>query len=67
VTDHTDESDLRKRLHALGREVYGADYETFLNTPRRSLGGETPAALLERGEDQRVLEVLVRALEGSFG
>jgi hypothetical protein len=63
----SDESDLRARIEMLGREVYGDDFETFLLTPRRSLGNETPAALMERGDLEPVRQVLVKALEGNFG
>jgi len=58
---------LRSRIDLLGREVYGDDYEKFLETPRRSLNGDTPAAQLERGDDERVMQILVRALNGDFG
>lgn len=62
-----EERDLRSRIDLLGREVYGDDFEKFLVTPRRWLGWETPGALLERREDERVLQVLVRAANGDFG
>ncbi len=62
-----EERDLRSRIDLLGREVYGEDFEKFLETPRRSLNGETPAALLERGENERVMQILVRAVNGDFG
>ena len=55
------------RIEALGREVYGKDFEQFLVTPRRSLDGETPAALIDRGDLEPVMNVLVKALEGDFG
>ena len=60
------EVDLRLRLEALGREVYGQDYETFLVTPRRPLHGETPEILIERGDLEPVRQVLIQALEGDF-
>jgi hypothetical protein len=59
--------DLRTRIEVLGREVYGDDLDTFLTTPRRSLGWQTPAALVERGEYERVLDILIRAATGDFG
>jgi Protein of unknown function (DUF2384) len=62
-----EERDILARIEMLGREVYGDDLEAFLATPRRSLDWETPAALLERGDAERVLEVLVRAADGNFG
>lgn len=62
-----EDRDLLARIEALGREVYGDDFETFLATRRRSLDWETPAGLLERGENERVMEILVRALNGDFG
>jgi hypothetical protein len=34
---------------------------------RLSLDWETPAALLERGDDERVMEILVRVADGNFG
>ena len=55
------------RIEALGREVYGEGYEQFLVTPRRSLDGETPAALIARGDLEPVMNVLVTALEGNYG
>jgi hypothetical protein len=55
------------RIESLGREVYGKDFEQFLVTPRRSLDGETPAALIDRGDLEPVMNVLVKALEGDFG
>lgn len=58
--------DTRARIEGLGREVYGDDFEAFLQTPRRSLGWETPASLLERGDGRRVLEILMRAANGDF-
>lgn len=53
-------------IEALGREIYGKDFEQFLVTPRRSLDGETPAALIDRGDLEPVMNVLVKALEGDF-
>lgn len=61
------EPEARARIEALGREVYGDEYDSFLMTPRRSLGGRTPADLIERGDLERVREVLINALEGHFG
>ena len=62
-----EDRDLRARIESLGREVYGDDFEKFLETPRLSLDWETPAALLERGDDERVMEILVRVADGNFG
>jgi hypothetical protein len=62
-----EEPDLVARIRSLGREVYGEDLETFLATPRSSLDWETPAALIERGDGQRVLHLLMRAADGDFG
>lgn len=67
MNDHVDESDLRDQIAALGREVYGDDFGRFLNTPRRSLSWETPAALIKRGDLAPVMAVLIRAVEGNFG
>ena len=62
-----DDTDALALLEALGREVYGEGFEDFLTTPRRSLGGETPATLIARGELLPVMDVLVTALEGDYG
>lgn len=51
---------------ALGREAYGDGFETFLQTPRCSLGWETPAGLIERGDYEPVIAVLVKTVEGDF-
>ena len=48
--DDAEGRDLRARIDRLGREVYGVDFEKFLETPRGSLNWETPAALLDRGD-----------------
>lgn len=61
------EGDLRARIDSIGREVYGDDFEKFLETPRLSPDWETPTALLERGDDERVMEILVRVADGNFG
>lgn len=58
---------LRRRVETLGREVYGDGYARFLETPRRSLGGETPAALIQRGDFEPLMAVLAKASEGDFG
>jgi hypothetical protein len=60
-------SDRRARIFSLGLQVYGDDFGAFLETPRRSLDDETPAELMKRGDDERVLQVLVRAAGGNFG
>jgi hypothetical protein len=62
-----EEGDLRARIDLLGREIYGEDFEKFLLTPRRSLDWKTPAVLLERGENERVMQILIRAANGDFG
>jgi ABC-type phosphate transport system auxiliary subunit len=62
-----EEPDMRARIETLGREVYGDDFEKFLETRRRSLDWEAPAALLERGENERVMQILMRAANGDFG
>jgi hypothetical protein len=59
--------DARDEVEALGREVYGDDLPVFLATPRASLGGETPAALIERGDVEPVRQVLITGLLGDFG
>ncbi len=59
--------DARAQIESLAREFYGDGYDSFLATPRRSLGGETPADLIERGDLEPVGQVLVNALEGHFG
>lgn len=61
------EADLRGEVEALGREVYGDGFARFLETPRRSLASETPAALIGRGDFAPVKAVLIQALEGDFG
>lgn len=61
------EPDLRSRIETLGREVHDEDFERFLETPRRSLAWMTPAALIEQGDLEPVLAVLIRAVEGDFG
>ena len=61
-----DAQDLRARIETLGREVYGDDFEKFLATPRRSLEWESPRALIDRGEFERVLRVLERYADGDF-
>ena len=63
-----DESRERRLEHlvALGREAYGDGFETFLQTRRRSLGWETPADLIERGDYEPVIAVLAKSLEGDF-
>ena len=62
-----EEPDIRARVDMLGREVFGDDFEAFLATPRRALRWETPLALLERGDAQRVLDLLLQAADGNFG
>lgn len=59
--------DLRSLIQTLGREVSGHDFEKFTATPRRSLDGDTPAALIERGDLEPVMDVLIRTREGDFG
>ena len=54
------------QVEKLGREVYGDGFEKFLETPRRSLAGETPAALIARGDLEPVIEVLTKAALGDF-
>jgi hypothetical protein len=66
MTD-SDQSDRRPEIESLAREVYGEEYDSFLVTPRVSLGGETPAALIERGDLEPVRQVLIKVLEGDFG
>jgi hypothetical protein len=61
-----EEGDMHARIELLGREVYGEDFAKFLATPRRSLDWETPAALLERGENERVMQILISAANGDF-
>lgn len=56
----------REQLETLGREVFGEGFETFLQTPRHSLGWETPAALIERGDYAPVIAVLVKLAEGTY-
>ncbi len=55
------------QVEALGREVYGDGFEAFLETPRRSLAGETPAALIGRGELAPVIAVITKAATSDFG
>ncbi len=55
-----------EHLVALGREAYGDGFEAFLQTPRRSLGMECPASLIERGDYEPVIALLVKAIEGDF-
>lgn len=62
-----DEQDRRARIETLGREVYGDEFDTFLRTPRRSLDWETPAAMIERGDVEPVIDILTNALHGNFG
>jgi hypothetical protein len=62
----SEDDDLRALIETLGREVYGADFERFLATPRRTLGWDTPAARVERGDLQAVVEILLNAVEGHF-
>lgn len=59
--------DPRAEIQALAREVYGDDVGSFLTTPRTSLGGEAPAALIQRGDLEPVRQVLITALLGDFG
>jgi hypothetical protein len=54
------------QIETLGHEVYGEDFDRFLATPRGSLHWETPAALMERGDYQPVLAVLIKMLDGTF-
>ena len=58
--------DPREEIEALGREVFGDDFEEFLVTPRRSLGSETPAVLLLREDYQDVLALLRQMVIGYF-
>lgn len=56
----------RDQIEALGRQVFGDRFEAFLQTPRRSLDWETPAALIERGDYAPVIAVLVKLADGTF-
>ena len=47
-------------------EALGDRLEAFLQTPRRSLGWETPAALIERGDYAPILAVLVKLADGDY-
>jgi hypothetical protein len=67
MNDQVDEHDLRDQIATLGRQVYGDDFGRFLDTPRRSLSWETPAALIERGDLAPVVAVLIKVVEGDFG
>lgn len=55
-----------EQIETLGREVFGDRFEAFLQTPRRSLGWETPAVLIERGDFAPVIAVLVKLAEGTY-
>ena len=46
--------------------MFGDRFEAFLQTPRRSLGWATPAALIERGDYAPVIAVLVKVAEGTY-
>lgn len=65
MTEVPDRAGLEE-IVALGREVFGDRFEDFLGTPRRSLGWETPATLMERGDYAPVIAVLVTLLDGTF-
>jgi hypothetical protein len=65
MADEADRGD-RDQIEALGSEVFGDRFEALLQTPRRSLGWETPAALIERGDYAPVLAVLVKLADGNY-
>jgi hypothetical protein len=65
MADHADRAG-PDQIEALGREVFGDRFEAFLQTARRSLDWETPAALIERGDYAPVIAVLVKLADGTF-
>jgi hypothetical protein len=57
-----------REVRRLLDEVFGPEGGSgFLATPRRSLGGRTPAELLEAGDADPVREALIKLLTGDFG
>ena len=50
----------------LATEVFGEDAETFMSTPRASLGMRSPAEAIADGDVDEVREVLIRSLLGDW-
>lgn len=50
----------------LATEVYGEDAETFMSTPRASIGMRSPAAAIADGDVDQVLDLLIRSLLGDW-
>lgn len=55
-----------EEISRLTTEVYGPDVESFMRTPRRSLGMRTPKEALVRGDLEAVRQVLIGSLEGDW-
>jgi transcriptional regulator with XRE-family HTH domain len=55
-----------EEISGLANEVYGADLDSFMRTPRRSLEMRTPKEALVRGDLEAVRQVLIRSLEGNW-
>jgi uncharacterized protein (DUF2384 family) len=50
----------------LATEVFGHEAETFMSTPRASLGMRSPADAIADGDIDQVREVLIRSLLGDW-
>ena len=55
-----------EEISRLTNEVYGADVESFMRTPRRGLGMRTPKEALVRGDLEAVRQVLIGSLGGDW-
>lgn len=72
ATSASGSADIQRRLALmaeiaeLATEVFGDEVQTFMTTPRRSLGMRTPREALIRGDLESVRRLLVNALEGHW-
>lgn len=56
----------RTEMAQLATEVFGDEAETFMSTPRASLGMRSPADAIADGDVDQVREVLSRSLLGDW-
>ena len=52
-------------IKLLGDEVYGKEFDKFLETPRKSLHGRSPKEAIAQGDAGNVLSGLAATSEGS--